>query len=80
MGSIPFHPAIEEGEKGIVAPHTDVLTWVEFGPPLPQDNIPAKTVSPSYFFTPNLLPALSRPFLEVPCPFLCAILFDPLYD
>ena len=42
MGSIPFHPAIEEGKKGKVAPHTDVFTWVESGPPLPQDNIPGE--------------------------------------
>ena len=39
MCSIPFHVTVKEGKKGKVAPHTDILTWVEFGPSLPQDNV-----------------------------------------
>ena len=34
---------------------------------------PETTGSPPYFFTPNLLPAVSRPFREEPPAFLCAI-------
>ena len=36
---------------------------------------PAKIDSPSYFFTPRRFDLLSRPFLEVLCPFLCAIFY-----
>jgi hypothetical protein len=34
---------------------------------------PAWTICPPYRFTPSLWPALSRPFRELPCPFLCAM-------
>ena len=34
---------------------------------------PALTSSPSPAFTPRRLPTLSRPFLELPTPFLCAM-------
>ena len=38
---------------------------------------PAITDSPPNFFTPNLRPAESRPFLELPPAFLCAMLCSP---
>lgn len=41
--------------------------------------LPAKTYSPPYFLTPRRWALESRPFLEVPCPFLCAICTDPFY-
>src|SRR2546423_12401536 len=34
---------------------------------------PATTVSLPNFFTPSRLLTLSRPFLTLPCPFLCAM-------
>ena len=40
--------------------------------------LPAKTLSPPNFLTPNLRPAESRPFLELPPAFLCAIFYQPL--
>ena len=36
---------------------------------------PGITVSPPYFLTPSLLPALSRPFLDDPPAFFVAIFF-----
>ena len=39
---------------------------------------PARTASPPNFLTPRRLLLLSRPFFEVPCPFLCAILATSL--
>src|SRR2546430_3798944 len=35
--------------------------------------LPATTTSLPNFFTPSRLLTLSRPFLTLPCPFLCAI-------
>src|ERR1041385_7962752 len=35
--------------------------------------LPATTTSLPNFFTPNRLLTLSRPFLTLPCPFLCAM-------
>src|SRR5271154_1628002 len=35
--------------------------------------LPALTVSPPNRFTPSRLLTLSRPFRELPCPFLCAM-------
>ena len=40
---------------------------------------PGITVSPPYFFTPSLRPALSRPFLDDPPAFLVAIEFTYLF-
>src|SRR5439155_15285675 len=35
--------------------------------------LPATTISLPNFFTPSRLLTLSRPFLTLPCPFLCAM-------
>src|SRR3712207_1853460 len=35
--------------------------------------LPAETISPPQTFTPSRLPSESRPFLDDPPPFLCAI-------
>ena len=36
--------------------------------------LPALTTSPPNFLTPKRLLLLSRPFRELPCPFLCAMM------
>jgi hypothetical protein len=41
--------------------------------------LPALTVSPPNFFTPNRFAFESRPFFVLPAPFLCAINFTPYF-
>ena len=54
---LELHCTVYQGVESVVAAHADVLA----------------RVAPPNILTPNLLLADSRPFLELPTPFLCAM-------
>ena len=78
-----LHGAVYEGVESVVLTHSDVLVRIVDGAPLPYDDVmplcltmmlPAFTTSPPNFLSPSLLEWDSRPFFELDCPFLCAII------
>ena len=62
-----------EGEERVVAADADARPRAEAGAALADDIIPALTSWPAKIFTPSRWLCESRPFLEEPSPFLCAI-------
>lgn len=79
MSAVPFYYAVRKGEQRVVPAHADILSGVDFRSALAEDNVARQDIFAAVFFDAAALALESRPFLEVPCPFLCAICTDPFY-
>jgi hypothetical protein len=62
--------AVAQGEDGEVLAEAGVEAGLELGAALAHQDVAGGTTSPSKRFTPRRLDWLSRPFLELPTPFL----------
>lgn len=74
--TLELHHPFDKGEEGVVLAQTHVVARVDLGAMLTIDDVAALTCSPPNFLQPSLWPSESRPFLELPTPFLCAIFYS----
>lgn len=67
--------AVGLGKERVVAAYAYVLAGVVFGAPLAYYDVSGYCCFSRENFTPRRLLSESRPFLELPTPFLCAIFY-----
>lgn len=65
---------IDFGIEGVIFSYTHVVPGMDLGALLPNQDIAGADNLPPYRLIPNLCPALSLPFRELPPAFLCAML------
>ena len=65
--------AVAQGEQRVVLATADVLTRMEVGAALADDDLAVLMDSPANFLTPRRLEWESRPLRVEPKPFLCAM-------
>ena len=74
---LKLHKSLDQGEQRVVLAAADVVAGLPFRAALASEDVAAEHCSPPNFLRPSRCAFESRPFLDEPTPFLCAIsIFD----